>query len=236
MDSGAQRSTIVLSAFLLGASALAGTLSAAENGHPAAKATAKTGNIALVSGPTVSGQEEGAWATVLSNTIKTSSQKDLLIGVSLECGLFTDTTVKSKGGTKDTSKAEAMVQVRVLVDGRPAEPGNVVFARRMQQLSATFQGLIDGALSVDPLTGQVVIDETLLEPEEVQLILETMDAQAFQFVLDDVGTGVHTVEVQARIDLGASAQEGQAVAKATVGKGCLTVEEVRLIKGEDITF
>ena len=54
--------------------------------------------------------------------------------------------------------------------------------------------------------------------------------------LSDVGTGVHRVEVQARIDLGAAAQTGEAVARATIGKGSMTVEEVRMIRGEDVSF
>jgi len=209
---------------------------AGETSQPAAKATAKVGDLAVLAGPITAGTSESAWVTLLSNNIKTSSQKDLLIDVSLECGLFTKTVARSKAGTSDTSTASAMIQVRVLIDGREALPGQVVFARRRQELSAVFQGLIDGALRVDPLTGLIVIDETLLEPEEVSLLLDTQDANSFNFLLSDVGTGVHRVEVQARIDLGAVAQTGEAVARATIGKGSMTVEEVRMIRGEDVSF
>lgn len=79
----------------------------------------------------------------------------------------------------------------------------------------------------------VAIDESLLEPEEVGLLLESQDAASFTFVLPDVGTGARRVEVQARIDLGAAAQAGEAVARATIGEGCMTVEEVRMIENED---
>lgn len=235
------RSSSVLSiafvASLGGLAALTPMSSAvAQDAQPAAKATASVGDLSVVYGPTVAGTSEGAWTTILSNSIKTSSQKDLIATVSLECGLFTKTVVKSKGGTRDTSTASASIQVRVLVDGRPAAPGTVTFARRNQELTAVFQGLIDGALRVDPLTGEVVIDESLLQPEEVGLLLESLDAASFTFVLPDVGTGVHRVEVQARVDLGASAVAGESVARATIGKGCMTVEEVRMIKGEDAVF
>lgn len=204
--------------------------------QPAAKATARVGDLAVLAGPTTAGTSEGAWVTLLTNSLRTSSQKDLLVDVSLECGLYTNTVVRSKSGTRDTSTASASIQVRVLVDGHPAAPGQVVFARRAQELTAVFQGLLDGALRVDPVTGNVIIDETLLEPEEVGLVLDTLDANSFSFVLTDVGVGVHRVEVQARIDLGAAAQSGDAVAKAAIGKGSLTVEEVRLIRGEDVAF
>jgi len=226
-----------LGAVLVGAIMLTAPSAAlAQEGtsQPSAKATAKVGNINMVSGPTTSGRNDGDWTTIMRQTIKTSKQKDLIMGVSLEIGLYTETTVRSKGGTKDTSTSEASVQVQVTVDGRTVEPGAVTFNRRMQQLSATLQGLIDGALSVDQTTGQIIIDETLLTPEEVSLIQDTMSAHAFNFILADVGTGVHTVEVQARVSLAADAQAGAAVAKATVGKGCVTVQEVRMIKNEDI--
>lgn len=198
------------------------------------KATAACTEVALLSGPTTAGVTDGGWQTILRNSIKTSSQKDLIFDVSLECGLYTDTTVRSKGGDRDTSTAEAMIQVRVLVDGRVAAPGDVTFARRAQTLSAVFQGLLNDALSVDPLTGAVIIDESLLTPEEVQLVLDTMTANAFNFVMQDIGVGVHTIEVQARVHLSEAAQAGAAIAKATIGKGSMTVDEVRFVQGEDL--
>lgn len=223
--------TLCVSGFLVIGPAVAPAL--AQESQPAAKATARVANIAVLQGPVTSGAAEGAWQTVLSNSIRTSSQKDLFVHVSLECGLYTSTLVKSKNATSDASSASASVQVRVLIDGRPAAPGEVVFARRSQELTATFQGIIDGCLTLDPLTGALVIDETCVRPEELNLLLDTMNANSFGFVLADVGTGVRVIEVQARVDLGASSQAGSAEARATIGKGSMTVEEVRMIRGED---
>ncbi len=222
-------------ALFIGAVGLAAPAVANDN-QPSAKATAKVGDINLVSGPTTAGESKGDWGTILSNRIRTPSQKDLVVTVSLEAGLYTQTLARSKGGNRDSATAEASVEVRVLVDGREAHPGKVVFSRRNQQLSATFQGLLDGALSVDPDTGAVIIDESLLRPEEVELIQDTMAANSFNFILEDVGTGVHVIEVQARINLGASADAGTALARATVGKGSMTVSVVRMIKDEDVTL
>lgn len=104
---------------------------------------------------------------VLYGTIKMPKHKELLIDVSLECGNFLDTQVKSKGGDKNSATAEATVRVLVLVnDGvngwQPAVPsGNegrdldgdgiadqftgindgVVFCHRYQELEAKFQGI-----------------------------------------------------------------------------------------------
>jgi len=176
------------------------------------------------------------WQTIMQSTLKTSQQKDLTIGVSLECGLYTKTLVRSKNGEADSSAATAGIEIQVLVDGKPAQPGEVVFARRSQTLTATFQGLFDSCLTVDTNTWSVIIDETCVRPEELELILDTMNANHFNFILDDVGVGVHTIQVQSRINLGSTAQAGSAVATATIGKGSLVVEEIRLVKDSEISM
>jgi len=208
---------------------------AGAEGYPSAKATCKVANITLIDGST---QED--WTTLLSNQIKTANQKDLFIDVSFECGLYTQTLVRSKGAVKDTSMAEAIVKVQVLVDGVAAFPGEVVFSKRTQTLSATLQGIISGDALVlvdtddDGIPDTIQIDEELLTPEEIELILDTMAANSFNFVLNDLTAGVHTVEVQARIDTTTDVDEGTASATATIGKGTVTVESVRMIKDEDI--
>jgi hypothetical protein len=201
--------------------------------QPSAKVTAKTADLILI--PETTGT--GDWQTILANRIRTANQKDMFIGASLEVGLFTLTQTKSKNLTSDTSLARAEVQVRALVDGRVAEPGVVTFGRRSQTLSATLEGAIGGCLSiVTNLDGtlSIVVDPDCVTPETIELILDTLDAASFNFVAIDVPVGIHTVSLQARIRTGTSAQEGTATAMATVGKGSMTVESVRLIKNEDV--
>jgi len=202
--------------------------------QPSAKVTAKTANLTLL--PETSGT--GAWQTLLSNTIKTAYQKDLFIGASFEVGLYTQTLVSSKNMVRDTSTADAKVQVRVLIDGtRVVEPGNVVYGRRKQTLSATLEGAIAGCLSlVTNLDGTVsiVVNPTCVLPETIELILDSMDAAAFNFVAVNVPQGVHTISVQARIDTTGSAQTGSWKALGAVGKGSMTVESVRLIKDPNV--
>jgi len=231
------RSVVISS---LTASIIALTLVGPANAQqqPSAKVTAKTSSLTLVSETT----GNNGWQTVLKNTIKTANQKDLFIGASFEVGLFTQTQVSSKGMTKDTSTADAKVQVQICLDGRKSdcsdgrvvEPGPVVYGRRKQTLSATLEGAIGGCLSIDPTTGGIVVDESCVLPEIIELILETLDAASFYFVAVDVPQGVHTIAVQARIDTGSTAISGTSSAKALVGKGSMTVESVRLIKGEDV--
>ena len=201
--------------------------------QPSSKVTAKTSRVTLL--PETTGT--GEWQTVLANNIKTPNQKDLFIGVSLEVGLFTQTLVRSKNMMKDTSVAEAVVQVRVLVDDRQAEPGEVVFGRRTQTLSATLEGAIAGCLTiVTNVDGSlsIIVDPECVTPEIIELILKSMDAASFNFVAPDVPVGIHTISVQARISSSGSAQTGSFSATGTVGKGSMTVESVRLIKNEDV--
>jgi len=177
--------------------------------------------------------ESTGWTPILNTQIKTSQQKDLIIGVSLETGLVTKTVVRSKNNVEDIAWAEANVRVRVLVDGNEAVPGVVTYDKRYQELMAKFAGFnncFDANVDtvIDPLT------ECTLDPEELSLLLDTLAAHHFAFVLDDLGSGVHNVVVQAQVitDMGlAGSQLGEATARGLVGKGSLTVEEVRLVKG-----
>src|SRR6185436_12038775 len=203
--------------------------------QPSAKVTAKTANLTLL--PETTGT--GGWQTVLANTIKTANQKDLFIGASFEVGLYTRTLVRTRNSTPDTSLAKGSVEVRVLLDGKVVEPGPVVFGRRSQTLTATLEGAIGGCLSlVTNLDGSVsiIVDPLCVTPEEIELILDTMDAATFNFVAVNVPQGVHTVSVQARIDTSGSAQQGSFAATGTVGKGTLTVESVRLIKNDNVVL
>lgn len=209
-------------------SLLACTLGYAQS-QPASKATAKVGNVAILDSTGM------GWTTILSNTLKTSNQKDLFVNVSLEAGLYTQTQIKSKAGTSDTSYANAGIKVRVLVDGVEALPGEVIFARRSQTLTAKLGGIL---LSLKDVNGDGVItlDEMELADEEIDLVLNTMNANAFSFIFENVASGVHTIQVQAKVQTDTTVQTGTAGAKASIGKGTVTVEEVRMIKNAEITF
>ncbi len=67
--------------------------------------------------------------------------------------------------------------------------------------------------------------------EELRLVLDTMGAHSFNFVLIDLEQDEHFIEVQARIYQHPYAEVGSAVATATIGMGSLTVDEVKFVKG-----
>lgn len=208
--------------FAVGFLGLASTSALAQS----AKATAKVGNVNVLNQTTL------GWTTVLSTSIKTANKKDLFIDVSLETGLYDQTKVRSNGN-KDTASAEVTIKVQVLVDGLPAYPGNVVFDRRNQTLSATLGGILSNCTDSNG-DGDIDLNDCTLAPEEIGLILDTMAAHSFNFIMDDLKPGKHLVEVQAMISTSSSSGAGAASCNATIGKGSVTVEEVRLIKDEDI--
>ncbi len=201
------------------------------------------------------------WASILKAQIKTANKKDLFISPSLQCGMVTDSTVKSVNGKDSTATARSTITVRVKVTGpdgvvRYAEPNNtpadatglsgntgggLVFCDRVQTLNAKFSGLNCTAapyeftdLNGDGIDDVVDGSVTCADPEELQLILQTLNANAFNFIAPDVSSGVHTIEVQAKTSaqVGTDAESGAlAGAEAFIGAGSVRIEEVRMIKG-----
>lgn len=146
---------------------------------------------------------------ILEAGIKTPNKKDLLIGVSLQNGLYTETAVKGKHGSSEKAGAAAGIMVWVVVDDGAFDvyPSSVVFASRVQELSATLGGVIESC-SVNlvdededgiPDSGEfVVARDCVVTDEEIGLILNTTSANHFNFVAPDLGPGDHTVEVYAK--------------------------------------
>jgi hypothetical protein len=165
----------------------------------------------------------------MSATIKTSNIADLFVSPSLVTGLFTSTTVKGNGsGATSTSVAMGAVQVRVLLDGRPgyAYPDTsgegVTFDQRIQTLTAKLGFILTDCIA----SGGTGCE---LTPEEITLILDTTSAHSYNFILMNVGSGVHTVTLQAKASSKSTTIGGAAVSNAMFGLGSLTVDSVRLV-------
>jgi len=201
--------------------------------QPSAKATAKVSNLTLL--PKTSGS--GGWHTVLTQNIRTANNKDLFINASFEIGLFTQTKVSSKNMVDDVSVGQAEVDIRVLVDGREIEPGVVVFSRRTQTLSAQLEGAIGSCLvTTTNMDGSfsTTVDLECVQPETIELILDSLTASSFNFIAEDVNAGVHVVSIQARVDTIGSSMLGSYSALGLVGKGAAVIESTRMIKNEDV--
>jgi hypothetical protein len=195
----------------------------------------------------------------MNASVKTSTTTDLFISPSLVTGLYTETQVKgSSAGSSQIAAATGSVAVRVLIDcSTCATPGTaqsgpttytaaaqpdpngsgVVFDARIQQLTATL--------------GQVITSTCLVANnctnEQIDLVLDTTSAHTFNFVLLNVGSGVHTITVQARLDAGqvctnnnnngtggvtcnnaVNTSLGSSVAAALFGVGSVIVQPVHL--------
>jgi hypothetical protein len=214
--------------------------------------------VAALSGQSVTAVDDTD--NILEATIKTANKKDLLIGVSLQSSLFTDTTVKGKNGSQEKADAQAGIMVRVVIDGNPnlAAPNTVVFAKRVQELSATLGGVIKSCnflvLDTDDDgtadSGEIVVARDCeVTDEEIGLMLTTTSANHFNFVAPNLGPGDHTVKVYAKALSSASFTNGttpvydidgnligdapttnnESQAWALVQVGTLTVEEVRAV-------
>jgi hypothetical protein len=232
--------TVVVVALL--ASLGVGLVSVVSGGNslPASKATAVVKDWTIIPWQTAN----MTWTPILVQNIKTANDKDLFIDVSLESGLYTYTHVKSKRNSEgdpnwDTSTAHAKIAIRVVVDNgtamkRMASPGEVIFNEREQELSAKFMGIFTGScLTANTTTGEVTLNYACLEPEELKLTLETLMANSFNFVIADLSSGEHSIQVEATIVVNEAWQEGNADAMALIGRGSVTIEEVRMIRGED---
>jgi hypothetical protein len=227
----------ILSALMVLAvlAAFGASVAPAQTSQPAAKFTAMVSNVSLI--PMTAGSMP--WTTVLKTTIKTPNKKDLLIGGSFETALYTQTKVSSKNGTTDTSSASATLEVRLLIDGSPdvAYPHWVVYDKRAQTLSATLGGIIQSCQDLNGDGIITVIDECVVTDEQIELVLETMAAHHYNFVVANMSSGVHSVEIQCKIGTTAASTAGTASAMAGVGRGSLTVEQVRATNLPDgITF
>jgi hypothetical protein len=115
--------------------------------------------------------------------------------------------IETETESPPNSEAKGYIEVRVLRDGQEVEPGVIAYDKREQELE------VAGAATVE-------------------LELETLKAASFSFVDVDVPVGVHQICVQARVRAKTEGADVEAV--GAVGKGTVTVESVRLIRGEDV--
>lgn len=171
--------------------------------------TSNAANKTSAAGSTVEILSPALEETILATSIKTSSPQDLIFAVTLECALWT--TVATVGN--DESSARSTVTIKVLFDGVPVPvsgddaDGSVVFCDRTHRQTTTD------------------FDD---EDARIEQYLATRSANAFNWILPDVGSGVHTVQVVA--DLTASSTD-ELFVQAGVGHRTLIVEPTQLAQG-----
>ncbi len=201
------------------------------------------------------GATEGVWYNVMVSQIKTSNIADLFVVPSLVTGLYTNTTVKGNStGSTSTAVGEGTVKVRALLDpsgdttqgdagcqdtavdnpcggtaGFPDQKGaGVTFDQRIQVLSANLGFIFGGAGSA------CLTNIASCTPEQIQLILDTTSAHSFNYIFLNVGTGTHTLVIQAQVDTSntssfTNGNGGISLSNAVFGLGSLTIDSVRLV-------
>lgn len=206
------RRTLVAGSVLAGAAMAAGLFAVstgafAGSGTPANKVTA-AGRSTIIMAP-----ETGA--TLLTATMSTSKPTDLILSVTLECSI--ETTVMNTG----TSTATATGQVRVWV-----EVDNQIVP--VQSISSPPQNTPPAGTDADKAvfcerTHTVTIMDTAGDDTMTQF-QATKNADAFNWLRQNVGAGTHTIVVKA--DLASSATSG--TAEAIVGNRTLVVDPTHM--------
>jgi hypothetical protein len=185
-------------------------------------------------------------------TIKVPQDKELLVGVSAEIGLVTDTSVKGKkgGGGRAVAGAGAGVIIFAIPQDHGSfewgRPGFVMLNSRLQVLDATLGGVLAYCTDING-DGTIQINtECRAADEEIGLFMGTLSANHFNFVLPNMDQGEYdivaffvtgalaAVDTWSVIPGGSSTAEAGAL--AFIGKTMLTVQQVRGTPGGVVPF
>lgn len=218
---------------------------------PSTKFTARYSKMVVMTNEvTASGSATDDTSKTHVATVKVPNKKELLVGVSIQTSIDTQTTVKGKNGSGGSATAAGRVAVLVELTNektgevRIAEPGLVIFDARQQELSAILGGVIDSCTDSNGDGTIVVEDECVVTPEEISLLLSTTGAHHFNFLAPNLAAGVWQVSVIVTLDANASVNDvldsisdcdtgdnpnacNDARAKAVIGPRMITIQTVQ---------
>ena len=193
---------------------------ALEPGDVKGSKAAYGNNVPGVFGPAANEGPNGGVALAYA-AIKTGEHSDIAILFSAETTLLTQTTIKGKKDAAtgdaliDTDIDEARILVYATLDGVPTSEGEITFASRKQTLT----GRLDYA-TYNTVTG--LHNEEL--PEFITLALETTNANAFNFMAEDISNGPHEIIIYAIVEPG----KNDPTPLAGIGSRSLILLEQRL--------
>ena len=199
----------------LGAAVAAGVTAALVAG-PGATAGHEPADKTSASGSTTEVLEPRTSTPILSETIRTSTPSDLILGVTAECAITTE--LQTVGN--DTANTFGEVRMYVTIDGVPVpisdddtDNGRVVFCNRAESRTTS------------------LFDDTNATIDTFQ---EERQANGFNWMALDVGNGIHKIEVWAEFTQDEDASDGGS-ALAAVGNRTLIVEPTKAANDEAIT-
>lgn len=154
----------------------------------------------------VTGEDGPNVATGMTmTTIKVPNQKELLVGVSAQIGLYTETVVRGKKGSTSSALAFAEGSVGLMACNSEnlcysSVPRNVVLSNRTQELEATLAGIIEECIVeidytendsgfIEDISGSFDLNDCTVSPEEIGLALETLAAHHYNFVFPNIPVG-----------------------------------------------
>ena len=126
-------------------------------GGPATTAAANTvAAFVLTPNPTCPASDCNKWTTVLTTTIKNpSADDDFFIDVSQVDALTTRNATSSSTASL-VSVGDAKLEVQVLVDGVPANPGPIVFNNILTTLTSSLQTFLSLSCTQTPVQDTIV--------------------------------------------------------------------------------
>jgi hypothetical protein len=182
-----------------------------------AMATHTPANKATAVGSKVVKAAPGQNVTLMAATLRTSSTKDLLLNVSLECSILTQLITNNDNAT---STARGAVRVWIEIDGA------VVPINDVSSPGDSTPGIGDDTDKVtfcDREYSRTVTDTE--DPQdgidEIKDYIKTKSSHSFQWVSLNLGSGVHEVVVKSDLT---TAQTSSATAEAYVGNRTLVIE------------
>lgn len=207
-DHGASTPTraIIAAAIIVGLVLAAWAGPVLANHKPADKVAVSGASLEIVETQLDDGSSSDT-VTVLQGEIKSSSPTDLILQVSLECAIWTDITTVGN----DHSSSAANVTVWVTIDG--------------DRVPVSSSGLGNGEVVFCNRTFE---RETLQFDDEdatIRSYLRTRQANAFNWMSLNVGSGDHTIAVHAQLE---ASVENEGRAKAAIGQRTLLVEPTKL--------
>lgn len=191
----------------------------------------------VAAGDSLTPVEEGTNQTILTATIKSSKPSDLMMHVSAECSVSIE---HSRDGKTSDNFGEGFARVWITVDNKivpimttsqpPQDPAaqptgtdkdKVTFCRRTERYSKTDN---NAACLATPPAPPVVN-----QCEQETWFQETKSANAFNWVRLNVGSGEHTIRVQADVsDTESATAPDTTSAKALIGNRTLIVEPTKM--------
>jgi hypothetical protein len=191
-----------------------------------ALATHTPANKATAAGSKIVKAAPGTNVTLLTATLRTSSTKDLLLNVSLECSILTQLITNNEN---NEASARGAVRVWIEIDG------NIVPINDVSAPGDSTPGVGEDSDKVtfcDREYKRTVTDAE--DPEdgidEIRDYIKTKAAHSFQWVSLNLGNGIHNVVVKADLTV---AQTDSATAEAYVGNRTLVIEPTAM--ANDVT-